>query len=239
MTYEIRARLEDLSDLLSDLIKISVAIRKSGLRSRTLRAASYEHWEDGFNKTSQFEEVYLPQVLEHRYGLKHPLRQRLCKAISLRRRRFDYNRTHQQRLSYGVDISEAARLQQPHEQSALTDSGIHTSDQIGHSLNVYRHQRPAKKFLDVQSLPPTKASDYDLRVVDMFSRSSIQQRSEVSSSTFASQTGIPDPPEARSSGKHFQCPYCCIPISRQKRVKSLWRQVLSSISNSKVMLNFD
>lgn len=218
-TYQVRARLEDVSDLLSDLIKLSVVIRKAGLQSRSLRAASYvPRDEDDRERLEQFEKSFLPQVLEHRHELKDRLlRERLCRAISRRRRYFEYHTTHQQRIAFGGDPVEEQQptqlLQLPVAAEQDTSPAI-TSPDISLRRNPRAH---------VRSLPPTKASDYDPHAIKEFSQTSSIPRSMVSSNRFARTSGIPGPPKVFGSGKHFECPYCPILISRKKLSKSLWR----------------
>ena len=221
-TYQVRARLEDVSDLLSDLIKLSVVIRKAGLQSRSLRAASYvPRDEDDRERLKQFEKSFLPQVLEYRHELKDRLlRERLCRAISRRRRYFEYHTTHQQRIAFGGDPVEEQQptqlLQLP--VSAEQDTSPNAPAITSPDISLRRNPR-----VHVRSLPPTKASDYDPHAIKEFSQKSSMPRSMVSSNTFARTSGIPGPPKVFGSGKHFECPYCPILISRNKLSKPLWR----------------
>jgi hypothetical protein len=222
LTYELRARLEDISELVNKLIKFSVAIRASGVRNRTLRATAYDHWEDGFNQSEIFETIYLPQVLRQRYGLEDPLLQRLCKTISTRRRRFLYQRHHQENLGYGADALELRRTQR----RPLRADSPSRAGSLSSSRNLQENgSGPAMCDVGGGSLlqPPTKATTFNNFALDTANKSSIVSGSKRASGQQISE--IPPPPQVGLKQKHFQCPYCCLLVPREKADVSRWRLV--------------
>ena len=221
-TYELRARLEDIAELVNKLIKLSIAIRASGVRNRSLRATTYQHWEDGVNESEIFEKMYLPQVLRLRFGLKDPILQRLCRAISNRRRLFLYQRRHQQNLAYGADALELRRTQrQSPSLGALNNAGSQASSQKSpeQKADLFLRNIAGHSLLH----PPTKATTFRQVAFDTANRSSIVSGSKQASNL--DSTEIPPPPTIGVRAKHFQCPYCCLLVPRKKAELSRWRLV--------------
>ncbi|KAF7504453.1 hypothetical protein GJ744_002190 [Endocarpon pusillum] len=220
-TYELRARLEDIAELVNKLVKLSIAIRASGVRSRWLRATTYQHWEDGVNESEIFERIYLPQVLRLRFGLKDPILRRLCGAISNRRRLFLYQRRHEQTLAYGADALELRRTQRqsPHL-GALSKAGSEASfpKSPQQKVDLFTCDTAGNSLLQ----PPTKATTFRQVALDTANKSSIASGSKRASNLEGVE--IPPPPTVGVRARHFQCPYCCLLVPRKKAELPRWRQ---------------
>jgi hypothetical protein len=218
--YKLRARLEDVSEFLEDLLKVSILIRKSGVPSRMLRAAAYgfEDNEDARKKLRCFENDYLPRLLQHRYGIQYPLKQRLCKAISIRLRRFEYLKAHQQKLDSNFNHGSPA---QPGKRQVPTQSGntvSYTKEGEDVVLPLPPPQSPpnapASRLLASTNATPYKA---------LAAPSVASHKSNRSAGSFTHLVGIPAPPRPPGKVQYISCPYCCILIPKESLDRKSWK----------------
>jgi hypothetical protein len=213
--FELQNRFNNISESVNNLIKLAELIRSSGVRSRTSRAARYEHIEDGVNHTLAFENSYLPLVLKHKFKLEGSLLERFRKAIAFRRRRFLYQAKHQKRLAYGNDIQvENPKVPKTKQEAKQTPASAPNAP-------VVRRSVPAKRVVDNSTEAPTQATTFRI-VAKPKAPSAIVS---TSSKFDASGIDLPPPPHSTTAkATHFECPYCCVLVPVAKREKRLWRQ---------------
>lgn len=215
--FELQNRFSNISGAVNNLIKLAEIIRSTGSRSRTSRAARYEHIEDGVNHTLAFENDFLPLFLKHKFKLDGPLLERFRKAIGFRRRRFLYQAKHQKRLAYGNNIQLEDPVAPKGKQEARTTP---TRTPIA---PITRHIVPAKRAVDNSTEAPTQATTFRM-VAQPKAPSAIVS---TSSKFDASGIDLPlPPPIPTAKATHFECPYCCVLVPVAKREKRLWRQHL-------------
>lgn len=215
--FELQNRFSNISGAVNNLIKLAEIIRSTESRSRTSRAARYEHIEDGVNHTLAFENDFLPLFLKHKFKLDGPLLERFRKAIGFRRRRFLYQAKHQKRLAYGNDIQLEDPAAPKGKQEARTTP---TRTPIA---PITRHTVPAKRAVDNGTEAPTQATTFRM-VAQPKAPSAIVS---TSSKFDASGIDLPlPPPIPTAKATHFECPYCCVLVPVAKRETRLWRQHL-------------
>lgn len=213
--YELQNRLRNISDAVSNLMKLGELIRGSGARSRATRADKYEHIVDGINHTQPFENDFLPLVLKYRFKLEAPLLERFRKAIALRRRRFLYQSKHQKRLAYGDDSKPETIDRNTRKSEIQMTRGSAPVNPIS------KPSVPAKRAIDNTTEAPTKATTFRF-----------EQRPKVPSAIIStgskfdpSGVDLPPPPALPfSNATHFECPYCCLLVPATKREKSAWKR---------------
>jgi hypothetical protein len=128
---ELVMRYEEIVDIIDNLYKLSVRIRTPTIRSRSLKAASYQPKdpETGVDVLS----AYALYDQQHTIELLRDLRQahsnetesnddylvtRLAHGITLRRRHFKYWKRHRDKLSVSTVIEESvAQVERPVEQA--------------------------------------------------------------------------------------------------------------------------
>jgi hypothetical protein len=206
---QLQYRLENTSDLVEKLVKISVAIRKSSSKARNLRADAWEEKEeDGFNTVDLFEKSFL-LILEKRYGLTDPLKSRICAAVCTQKHRMKYRQAHQEILHFGAEFDLSHQERQPHFASPPL---VETS---GTNTEMKGRIETAQSYTNRLTLY-TEATKYTKVNLDQTYLASAAHISNISSNSYAVKATIPKPPPMRPGMKYFQCPYCCILIPREK-----------------------
>ncbi|KAL9110446.1 MAG: hypothetical protein Q9227_004990 [Pyrenula ochraceoflavens] len=213
--FEIQSRLDHIVDVVNKLSSLARVIQTSGVRSRIFQAANYVHYDNGTNLTKNFEEKYLPDTLRHRYQLTEPLLSRLSRAISLRRRRFMYQLTHQKNLTYGVEVDHASRYMDSPAEHAVNSTN---SPQAG---------TPARRL--AAALRHNQVQSGTARLTRASAPSSVPLESIVSemivpmSKSSVETIDTPPPPPLEKGAKYFQCPYCCLLVGADKATEAAWR----------------
>lgn len=206
---QLRYLLENISDLVEKLVKISVAIRKSGLKARNLRADAWEDKdEDGLDTTDNFEKS-LSLILEKRYGLTGPLNLRICAALGKQKHRIKYWKLHQEKLSFGKEFDRTDQDRQLHGASR------HLTETSGTHREISQHVKVAQSHA-TRLTKHTEATAYTKIDFDQKPIASSAPISTISSNSYALKATIPKPPFVVPGMKYFQCPYCCILLSREK-----------------------
>ncbi len=206
---ELRYRLENISDIVQKLVKIAVAIRKSGLKARNLRADAWEDKdEDGLNRTDLFEQSFR-LILEKRYGLTDPLRSRICVAVCRQKHRIKYRRAHQEHLSFRQEFELTHQERQLHAapQTLFPTSEIYTEIKEGVKFAQSRATQLSRH---------TEATKYTKIESEQRSLASGAPSSRISSNSHTLKATIPEPPLVKPGMRYFQCPYCCILVPREK-----------------------
>ena len=182
-----------------------------------LRAAAYgfEDDEDTRIKLNSFENNYLPRLLQCRYGLQYPLKERLCKAISIRLRRFEYQKAHQPKLDASFTHGSPAPSGKRQAPTRLGEAPSHTD---GGERMVYP---PALSLLKAPAsrLPSTNATPYN----PLPAPSIISRESNRSAGSFTRTVGIPEPPHLTGNLQYVPCPYCRILISKDNLDRKTWK----------------
>lgn len=209
--YELQNRLRNISDAISNLMKLAELIRGSGARSRATRADKYEHIVDRINHTQPFENDFLPLVLKYRFKLEEPLLERFRKAIAFRRRPFLYQAKHQKRLAYGDDSKPETIGRN------LRKSEIQMTRGSAPVNPISKPSVPAERALENSTEAPTEVTTFRIEQKPKV------QSAIISTSTKFDSSGIelPPPPALPSSNAtRFECPYCCLLVPATKREKS-------------------
>jgi hypothetical protein len=95
-----QAALQKIEDSIGRLHRLSMAIRKAGVRNPQSRIASFAIVNEEGEDINLLFENFVDRVLEARLSNLSPnLRQRLATSICFRRRRFLYNKSHRWKLA--------------------------------------------------------------------------------------------------------------------------------------------
>ncbi|KAK7892626.1 Transcriptional regulatory protein sin3 [Exophiala xenobiotica] len=217
--FEIQSRLGHVSDVITKLCRLAHVIRASGARSRTIKAASYVHYENGIDETKAFEEQYLPIVLRHRFQLTDPLLSRMCKVIALRRRRFLYQMAHQKGLAYGVRVEKSPTIEEQPTDKAVTPIESTYNYTNRHLSATQPDQAPSALTR------PTNATTF--RGLPL-KRSAPSTLVASTARLALGATDIPPAPAIANRASHFQCPYCYLLVEQHKATPKSWRKHLIS-----------
>ena len=226
--------LENIASEIDQLLKLSSAIRSSGLKNHDLRAAAFIDWDRDdpdhpFSRTEQFFN-FVDNLLERRYDWKEKvyLKTRLTKAIAERRNEFSYRQNHQKKLSsYGSSFGRIGRVlaKSTEERPRFPEK---TDEQQGVGLNVVTRPDGFAERKEKTLYAPgatTTASTFRQELFQHTSKSSITSGSTRGSHAVYQDDTIPPPPRLGPRECHFQCPYCCILLPRSTLRPSAWRYV--------------
>ena len=211
--------LRRVSDLTTKLMQLARVIRASGVSSRALRAAGYEHYEeygDGppINITEQFEKKFLPKVLEHRFNLEEPLLSRFVRAIGLRRRQFQYQAKHQKPLAFNGHSHDSKMT------AALLPLSLAHFERREIEAFPILLQGTAKASRSAATTY-TKATSIDRSRMKRIAPSTLVAST---AKVALSSIDLPPPPALKQGASHFECPFCFILVEARKAEKLHWRK---------------
>lgn len=128
---ELKMRYEEVVDIIDNLYKLSVRIRTPTIRSRSLKAASYQPKDpetgvDILSMYALYDKQHTEELIRH---LRQPhiggvqiddgfLASRLAQGVTLRRRQFKYWKRHREKLSVSTLSEEnTVQIERPKEQA--------------------------------------------------------------------------------------------------------------------------
>ncbi|KAL6835930.1 hypothetical protein J3E69DRAFT_373214 [Trichoderma sp. SZMC 28015] len=209
---------------LSELFRISAAIRSAGMSYRHTKAANFVEWQDGVNLTQKFREGI---ELLLRYKKPSPIDymvKRLIETVCLRQRELAYSRRKR------VDRSEKEGSVKSHSVASLPPRSTagysrqggsgSTPSRLGHT-GIGALRGKTAQHDAVQSIAYT-ATYVPATVFPQTKPVKTLMARPQWSTIDDSLTDLPLPPEV-GERLEFECPYCGIPLARERFQGPAWR----------------
>lgn len=209
--------LEAVAGVITQLQRLSCAIRESSIHSRHSKASVYIiKDEDGNDVTPYFKQLFLSIVKSRFSRVSHILCERLADSMLLRRRRFLYLAKHQDKLS-------GTKETRPSEDGPDKGSD-HT--RLKYAVSLQQSQTTASVF------DPQK---FELRMDTLKSERSV---SSSKSAYGYNQSEYPGPPALKFDESECTCPYCYNTLSKWTVLdEKRWRfSSLSSRNPSQLLI---
>ena len=218
---ELRMRFDEISDIISNLYKLSVRIRTPTTRARSLRASSYKPKD--VDTGVDIMECYAKHDLQHIKELLSHLRHstddenkddfligRLSAAITLRRRQFKYWKRHREKLGTSTILEEISKPIQPTFERP-------EGPQRGETLEVHLDLVPAMAVVRTPSqktgktlLSGTEATHHNQSLDEIIDAKSVTSYAVTLKDIHGKGVDLPPPPKTANGEKDFECPYCYI-----------------------------
>ncbi|KAF2230784.1 hypothetical protein EV356DRAFT_324935 [Viridothelium virens] len=223
-------KLQSVERTIDRLYRLSFAIRQPSITRQNTKAEKSPVIDDeGNNIDSEFEE-YALQVTTHRFPeAPKELRERLARGILIRRKRFLYRQSHQEKLK----LRTATTVDTNEERKRGAVSDIDTATTV-RGFRVFAEppvqgRTDGREAVGIPILPSQTSASTVIK--DLIHVEKIKEDEESKQSTIftnpmtkTSPVLVPDAPKLAPGSKEFECPYCCIilPISHAKASK--WRR---------------
>lgn len=227
-------------DILDQLIRLGLAIRKSGTSARLRKADGLfkedEHQDlrrhlslglllqagkrqDNQDKTTG-ERVIDPDKC---YGQLSPEQKHLITANLLRRNRFVYARRHQRKLEGSLNIKTVVLETKPSARVIETPKPATPSRALRHSAETVKEEQPGDdtpKTAPEMTITTASVAEGDvLKATATYS----QAASQVSVTT--AKLSYPSPPPVAEGKRSFKCPCCYQSLPIMFRERARWRYV--------------
>lgn len=219
-------RLQGVENTIDRLYRLSQMIRRPSMASQNSKAEQFPITDDQGNNIDREFFDYASRLVKHQFPeASDVLHVRLAMGIVIRRKRFAYRKSHQQKLG-----SKTVTIQKQ-EQMGLDKAGSDRDTVRGErvpaidtSLVIENHdtERPSR-------MAPSQTSASKVTMSPITMDRIMEDEESRLSTTFTDTLPkgtpmiLPDPPRPPKGSKEFECPYCTIvlPINRAKA--SGWR----------------
>ncbi|KAF2005380.1 hypothetical protein P154DRAFT_457349 [Amniculicola lignicola CBS 123094] len=232
---ELENRILEVIDIIDNLYKLSIRIRTPTIRSRSLKAASYQpktpEGVDIFGEYARFDEQYARELIR---SLRAPntdetpkdedvLVDRLSKAITLRRRQFRYWRRHRDKLGISTILEEPISSAQPvlHRPEFLQRNDT-LEAQAGNPV-ILELKAGASEKTRKTLLSGTEATHYHQSLDEIVDARSVTSYATTHRDITGRGIELPAPPKAADGEKDFECPYCFIICPSRYSTGRSWR----------------
>ncbi|KAH6622381.1 hypothetical protein C7974DRAFT_398175 [Boeremia exigua] len=220
---ELTMRYEEVVDIIDNLYKLSVRIRTPTIRSRSLKAASYQPKdpETGVDVLSSYAQYDKQHVHELLCSLRKPqvgdvqldddyLVSRLAHAVTLRRRHFKYWKRHRDKLSVSTILEQEHEIHAEPTKEGIT---LTLTNQIAEvespspvpALAALPSQRTGRTMLS-----GTEATHHHQSLDDMVDMKSMTSHAVTVTDIHGKSVNLPAPPKCTDGDRDFECPYCYI-----------------------------
>ena len=215
--------MKDVEAAINRLHRLTMSIRKSSTHNRNLTAGKFAILDENGEDTSTYFESFALRLVQARFPVANPLLHKRLANLTLQRRKvFNYQQRHQQKLAKVVyPASRHSTVQQP--------PGIHPRIQPAQSPQSLQRLGPSSPSAFLQGLAINKALSTTtasaLTATSVLSRPapSIVSSSVASSSPDPTAMLFPPAPKAGGDAKEFQCPYCGLMLGIKERKPRRWR----------------
>lgn len=219
---ELGMRFGEVVDIIDNLYKLSVRIRTPTLRSRSLKAASYQPTdpETGVDLLAMYAEYDLQHTKELLWHLRQPhvgdtqlehdfLVTRLSKGITLRRRQFKYWKRHRDKLSVSTVFEEELPIVQPVINRPNAPQRMDTLEvQSGNPIFMTK-EAPSHKT-GKTLLSGTEATQHYQSLDEIVDTKSVTSYAVTVKDIQGRGVDLPPPPKCAEGDKDFECPYCFV-----------------------------
>ncbi|KAF2750319.1 hypothetical protein M011DRAFT_465087 [Sporormia fimetaria CBS 119925] len=220
---ELDQRFREIIDIIDNLYKLSVRIRQPTLRTRSLKAASYQPKDpetgvDILGQYAAYDRQHTEELVSHLRAentenvdvSNDALVERLSKAITLRRRQFKYWRRHRDKLGQESLIEEGPHALPP---AVSNQDDLKRRDtmeaQPGVPLVAAIREAPSQKTGKTM-LSGTEATAHHQSLDDIVDSKSVTSYATTVRDTSGKGIELPPPPKGSDSERDFECPYCFI-----------------------------
>ncbi|KZM21834.1 uncharacterized protein EKO05_0003127 [Ascochyta rabiei] len=219
---ELTMRYEEIVDIIDNLYKLSVRIRTPTIRSRSLKAASYQPKDpetgvDILSTYALYDKQHTEELLRY---LRQPhipdaqtddgcLASRLAHAVTLRRRQFKYWKRHREKLSVSTILEETAvRAERPVEQINVP-SRNNPAEAILPQPVIFLKEAPSQRTGKTM-LSGTEATHHHQSLDDIVDSKSVTSYAVTVTDIHGKGVNLPPPPKSADGERDFECPYCYI-----------------------------
>jgi hypothetical protein len=221
---ELGMRFAEIVDITDNLYKLSVRIRTPTIRSRSLKAATYnpKDPETGVDLLSTYAGYDLQHIEELLSHLRQPhlddaksndfeyLTARLSAAITLRRRQFKYWKRHRDKLGMSkVPEDEPDTPAFP----PIRPDGLQRNDTLEAQPDVpaivFSGEAPSHKT-GKTLLSGTEATQHHQSLDEIVDTKSVTSYAVTVKDLDGKGVELPPPPRSADGQKDFECPYCYI-----------------------------
>ncbi|KAL8996715.1 MAG: hypothetical protein Q9169_003830 [Polycauliona sp. 2 TL-2023] len=213
------ATLQEIDDVISKLYRLATLIRKSTSTQENMRVANYiEKGEDGPEMTD-FEIHVRWQINFRLPDASVEIVNRLVHAVIFRRRKLNYRKRHQQKLSQGVESAFGTEILLSTMPMVPKIKGTHAQHRSGPLL---RSPATVKSSSNTIQLSATEASTVNRRALASYPKS-IAGGSNITKSAIArrEQLDVPPPPKPADKAEAI-CPYCFEVVDKANMARPLW-----------------
>lgn len=215
---------EKVEQTLSELFRISAAIRSAGMSYRHTKAANFVEWQDGVNLTQRFREGVELLLRHKKPSPSDYMVKRLIETVCLRQREIAYSR--RKRGGRGEEEGSV----KSHSVASLPPRSM-----AGYSRQDGPGSTASKIALTAMGALRGKTSQHDAVQSTVYTATYVPttvfpQTKPVKTLKMRPQwstiddslTDLPLPPEV-GERLEFECPYCGIPLAREIFQGTAWR----------------
>ncbi|KAF9694989.1 hypothetical protein EKO04_007139 [Ascochyta lentis] len=220
---ELTMRYEEIVDIIDNLYKLSVRIRTPTIRSRSLKAASYQPKDpetgvDILSTYALYDKQHTEELLQY---LRQPniadghidngfLASRLAHGVTLRRRQFKYWKRHREKLSVSTILEEEnlVHAERPVEQINVASRNNAVEAHLPQAVLVLKEapsQRTGRTMLS-----GTEATHHHQSLDDIVDTKSVTSYAVTVTDIHGKGVNLPPPPKNADGERDFECPYCYI-----------------------------
>ncbi|KAF2866630.1 hypothetical protein BDV95DRAFT_584351 [Massariosphaeria phaeospora] len=220
---ELESRFHEIVDIIDNLYKLSVRIRTPTIRSRSLRAASYQPKDPdtGVDLLDQYATLDFQHTKELVHHLRSPhvaqvideddvLISRLGRAITLRRRQFKYWKRHRDKLGLSTvpdDFALEAHPATPRPELPYRHDNLELPIANPNLLEI---KDAASERTGKTLLSGTEVTQHHQSLDDIVDSKSVTSYATTVRDLTGRGIDLPNPPKGASGDKDFECPYCFI-----------------------------
>ena len=223
-TTELQDRYLGIVDKIDRLYRQIIAIESPALRNRNSKAACYTEKDECGNNISELFESYAFERLRREYPEAADfLISRLVVSVSQRRRQFMYAREGRKgkRLpTQEVPSADTLPPTQPMAQEISAASDMAPLSPFS-AIRTWLKDDDIKvggsqpsSFTETTHVPRDEMSDYGRSVISASTMETLVQDGELD---------LPPVPETGTTGKDFECPYCCTIVPAKTGSEKAWR----------------
>jgi hypothetical protein len=215
--------LQAVQDLVDRLHRLSALIRKSAVRDRNSKAASFvERDEDGNDLSAAFESNVFHIIRQFYPEACEKLCRRLGESVSLRRKRVLYNRSHQVKLARRVPVPDQATVAPENLHAPLLPRKLETSTPQEISMAI---ETLLEEPVIAMSVGPSETA---ASLPDSDAQSTIAPSRASSASTRSmlqdQRLRYSRAPKINFSMGEASCPYCSAVLTEEESSNpKLWR----------------
>ncbi|KAF3042185.1 hypothetical protein E8E12_008894 [Didymella heteroderae] len=219
---ELTMRYDEIVDIIDNLYKLSVRIRTPTIRSRSLKAASYQQKDpetgvDVLSAYALYDQQHIRELLRdlRQAHSSEPERSddylvtRLAHGITLRRRHFKYWKRHRDKLSVSTVIEESAmQPERPVKQVNAPQRDKTVDSPLAQHVNVLK-EAPSQKTGRTM-LSGTEATHHHQSLDEIADTKSVTSYAVTVTDIHGKGVNLPPPPKNTDGDRDFECPYCYI-----------------------------
>jgi hypothetical protein len=212
-----------VSETLDSLLRLSCAIRRSGILRRYVKVGNYvEFDENGINLTEAFRNG-AKMLIEFRMKeskASNDLRERILDTVCLRQQYFSYLKSNKAKNTpIAKDGQSHPSAPRSTLGATLSVTGPLTSKTPGKAVKQsFSMPRAAPSIMTATTAQPDRMSKtYSVKSAN----------GKTSHDVDCSDADIPPPPKVSGNIKESECPYCFLIYSREELSGIKWKWVLS------------